>query len=64
MDKDAKIMIMTILISFATMLIMNACSVVSVQIVGRDGNVEKVVDPADNTIGLTEPVKCRKYGQE
>ncbi len=49
MDKENRAM-MVVLIFFS--LLIGGCSLISVQIVGGDGRVNKVIDPADQTIGL------------
>ena len=55
MDKENWIMFMTVVAVLILLLILKGCSVISVQIVGHDGRVNKTFDPADQSIGIMPP---------
>jgi len=55
MDKENRAM-MAVLVFFS--LLIGGCSLISVQIVGGDGRVNKVIDPADQTIGIMPDAPC------
>ncbi len=54
MDDVSKVMVGTVIFAVLVIFGLTACSVVSVQIVGGDGTVNKVVDPADRSINLMD----------
>jgi len=58
MDDVSKVMVWTVIFAVLVIFGLTACSVVSVQIVGDDGTVNKVVDPADQTIKVMK--KCEE----